>query len=56
MAKRKAFIIRLDPEKLEALEKWATDEFRSMNGQVEWILDRAFKQAGRYKKKKNQER
>ncbi len=47
-------MIRLDPAKLEALEKWSADEFRSMNGQIEWILDRALKQAGRYKKK-NQE-
>ena len=52
MAKKKAFVLRLDPEKLEALEKWASDEFRSMNGQIEWIVDRALKQAGRYKKKK----
>lgn len=55
MAKKKAFIIRLDPAKLEALEKWATDEFRSMNGQIEWILDRALKQAGRYRKSSKQE-
>ena len=44
-------MLRLDPEKLEALDKWASDEFRSLNGQIEWILDRALKQAGRYKKK-----
>jgi len=53
MAQKKAFVLRLDPEKLEALEKWASDEFRSMNGQIEWIIDRALKQAGRYKKKRS---
>jgi hypothetical protein len=44
---RKAFILRIDPEKLKALEKWASDEFRSVNGQIEWILDQALKKAGR---------
>jgi hypothetical protein len=56
MVKKKAFIIRLDPVKLKALEKWAADEFRSMNGQIEWILDRALKQAGRYRRSSNSER
>ena len=46
---RKAFILRIDPEKLDAIEKWANDEFRSTNGQIEWIIDQALKKAGRKK-------
>lgn len=53
MSKKKQFVLRMAPEKFEMLEKWATDEFRSTNGQIEWILDRALKQAKRYNKKKN---
>ena len=51
MAQKKPFALRLDPELLKAVEKWAADEFRSINGQVEWILHRALKEAGRSKKK-----
>ncbi|MCT4636368.1 MAG: Arc family DNA-binding protein [Bacteroidales bacterium] len=51
MAKKKQFVLRIDPEKYDALEKWASDEFRSINGQIEWIIDRALKQAGRNKAK-----
>jgi hypothetical protein len=47
MAQKKAFVVRLDPEKLKAVEKWAADEFRSTNGQIEWILDQALKKSGR---------
>ena len=50
MGKKKAFVLRIDPEKMEALEKWAADEFRSTNGQIEWILDQALKKSGRWKK------
>ena len=32
---------------MKAIEKWAADEFRSVNGQIEWLLDRALKEAGR---------
>jgi hypothetical protein len=49
MAQKKPFILRLDPAMLEQLEKWAADEFRSINGQIEWILDNALKKAGRRK-------
>ena len=48
--KKKPFVLRIDPEKMEALEKWSTDEFRSINGQIEWILDQALKKNGRIKK------
>ncbi|MDD4385113.1 MAG: hypothetical protein PHD06_08025 [Bacteroidales bacterium] len=50
MAKKKSFVIRIDPLKLEALEKWSADEFRSINGQIEWIIDQALRKAGRNKK------
>ncbi len=51
MAQKKPFVLRLDPELLKAMEKWATDEFRSTNGQLEWIIMRALKEAGRLKQK-----
>ena len=49
MAKKKPFVLRIDPESMQMLEKWAADEFRSLNGQIEWILHRALKEAGRFK-------
>jgi hypothetical protein len=51
MADKKPFVLRLNPEMMEALEKWAADDFRSINGQIEWILDRALSESGRKKKK-----
>jgi hypothetical protein len=42
--------LRLNPDTFKALEKWAADEFRSVIGQVEWIIDNALKDAGRKKK------
>ncbi len=50
MSKKKPFVLRVDPEMLKAVEKWAADEFRSTNGQVEWIIAEALKKAGRWKK------
>jgi len=52
MAKKKAFALRLNEEMMEAVEKWAEDEFRSTNGQLEWIVAEALKKSGRIKKKK----
>jgi hypothetical protein len=49
MSDKKPFVLRIDPEKLKSLEKWAADEFRSTNGQIEYILDQALKKAGRWK-------
>jgi len=49
MAKKKPFVLRLNPETLKAVEKWAADEFRSTNGQLEWIISKALKDAGRGK-------
>lgn len=47
---RKAFLLRTDPEILAALQRWAADELRSVNGQVEYLLRRALRQAGRFPK------
>ena len=55
MAERKAFVLRIDPQKMEAIEKWAADEFRSTNGQLEWIIDQALKKAGRLKSKESKD-
>ncbi|MFZ2904969.1 MAG: Arc family DNA binding domain-containing protein [Cyclobacteriaceae bacterium] len=51
MAQKKPFVLRLDPEILKAVEKWAADDFRSTNGQLEWIISKALKDAGRSKQK-----
>ncbi|MBN2236376.1 MAG: Arc family DNA-binding protein [Bacteroidales bacterium] len=45
--KKKAFALRLQSKTMAALEKWAEDEFRSVNGQIEWILTEALKKEGR---------
>jgi hypothetical protein len=52
MASKKVFMLRLDPDVYEALEKWAADEFRSVNGQIEWILDAKLKEHKRAPSKK----
>ena len=46
---KKSFVIRIDNDTYKALEKWAADEFRSVNGQIEWILNQKLKEAGRVK-------
>lgn len=51
MAQKKPFVLRIDPELLKAVEKWAADEFRSTNGQLEWLISKALKEAGRLKNK-----
>ena len=51
MANKKVFMLRVNPEVYEALEKWAADEFRSVNGQLEWIIDKMLKDVGRTPKK-----
>ncbi|MES2382655.1 MAG: Arc family DNA-binding protein [Bacteroidota bacterium] len=48
---KKPFALRLSKEMMECIEKWAADEFRSTNGQIEYILNKALKEAGRQKKK-----
>ncbi len=51
---KKSFVLRIDNATYEALERWAADEFRSVNGQMEWIIAKALKDAGRAEKKKEQ--
>lgn len=57
MAKReitvKSFVLRIDGETMEALEKWAADEFRSINGQLQWIIAEALRKSGRTASKRN---
>ncbi len=47
MANKKAFLLRIEPKVYNQLERWAADELRSVNGQIEFILRRALQQAGR---------
>jgi hypothetical protein len=47
MAERKPFLLRLDPAILEALQRWANDDLRSLNGQIEFLLRRALDDGGR---------
>jgi hypothetical protein len=47
---KKSFVLRIEKEILDAVEKWASDDFRSTNGQLEWIIVNALKREKRYKK------
>ena len=47
MATRKPFLLRTDPDVLAALQRWATDELRSVNAQIDFLLRRALREAGR---------
>ena len=47
MSDKKSFVIRIDNETYKALEKWASDDFRSVNGHIEWILQQRLKESGR---------
>ena len=51
MFEKKSFALRIDSETMKAIEKWATDEFRSVNGQIEWMLNNCLKEAKRIKVK-----
>ncbi|GAA0544621.1 hypothetical protein [Chitinophaga japonensis] len=50
---KKSFVLRIDSATYDALERWAADEFRSVNGQMEWIVMKALKEAGRLPKGKD---
>jgi hypothetical protein len=50
--KNKSFVLRIDSETMDAIEKWAADEFRSTNGQILYLLDQALKKSGRISKTK----
>ncbi|MCH5309912.1 MAG: hypothetical protein J1E58_08610 [Prevotella sp.] len=45
--KTKSFILRIDSDTMDAIEAWAADEFRSTNGQLQWIVTEALRKAGR---------
>jgi hypothetical protein len=53
VAERKAFLLRIDPAVLDSLQKWADDELRSLNGQIEFVLRRVLQQEGRFKDRKD---
>lgn len=55
MADRKPFLLRIDREVLDAVQRWADDDLRSLNGQIEFLLRRALKEAGREAKKEKDE-
>lgn len=50
-AETKSFVLRVDPETMAAVEKWAADEFRSVNGQLQWIISEALRKSGRMKRR-----
>lgn len=54
MSKKKAFALRVNEDMIKAIEKWASDEFRSTNGQIEWMLMQALKNAKRDPRKKGE--
>jgi hypothetical protein len=49
----KSFVLRVDAATMDAIEKWAADEFRSTNGQLQWIIAEALRKSGRMKESKN---
>lgn len=49
MADKKSFVLRIDEDVYKMLEKWAADDFRSVNGQIEWIVSQKLKESGRLK-------
>ncbi len=53
MSKKKPFVLRVDPDVLKAIEKWANEEFRSTNGQLEWIIVEALRKNRRFPKMNN---
>jgi hypothetical protein len=52
---KKSFVLRIDEATYKALERWANDEFRSVNGQIEWILNQKLKESGRLKPTQNEQ-
>ena len=53
MADKKSFVLRIDENIYKLVEKWAGDDFRSVNGQIEWIINQQLKQADRLKTAKD---
>jgi hypothetical protein len=56
MSEKKSFALRIDSEIMKAIEKWSADEFRSINGQIEWMLHNSLKEAKRLKSKTQQKK
>jgi hypothetical protein len=56
MIRKKAFALRINEDILKAVEKWASDEFRSTNGQLEWMLNKCLKDAHRLSEKKQKKK
>ncbi|GAO43519.1 Arc family DNA-binding protein [Flavihumibacter petaseus] len=56
MSDKKSFVLRLDADMYKLLEKWAADEFRSVNGQLEWIIRQQLIQSGRWKEQPPKEK
>ena len=56
MVEKKRFLLRLNPKLYETLERWAADDLRSVNGQIEFLLQDAARQARRSKKKNDEKR
>ena len=55
MSNKKSFVLRIDPETFKQIEKWAADEFRSVNGQLEWMISKSLKDTKHLKTKKKSE-
>ena len=55
MSDRKPFLVRIERDVLEAVQRWADDDLRSLNGQIEFLLRRVLRESGREKKKKDDE-
>jgi hypothetical protein len=55
-SEKKSFVLRIDAQTFAALEKWAADDFRSVNGQLEWLIDKALKEVGRKKDSSKKEK
>lgn len=56
MSDKKAFVLRISADTLKDLQKWADDEFRSVNGQIEYLLQKALLESGRIKKKETKKK
>ena len=54
MANKKSFVLRIDEDTYKSLERWAADEFRSVNGQIEWIIQQKLNEVGRLKSLKKE--
>lgn len=55
MAEKKSFLLRVDAHTLDLLKRWADDDLRSLNGQVEWLLKQGLKGAGRWQEERKEQ-